>query len=216
MADAASLSPDKLAEVRRTIHYLQHRQFFWVPPDRPGYMGRVLENPALRDIIARHFDLAGYDLAHDDREGWYGLVPRLDEVSQPRMTPTQTLVLFHLALHWQRCVDNGDIDARGSAVTGLASVWQELEERLLLSKSLALKQDRFEELLDGEFSQKSIVSVGDFDAEAGDRPMLIRPFVRVLAGEDALVRVERFLAGQALDPVPQAEPQGGAEPAAEA
>lgn len=198
MIELSELPPEKLAELRRTIHFLQHRQFFWVPADRPGFMRRVLDNPALRDLIRRHFDLAGYDLEHSDHEGWYGLVPRLDEVLQPRMTPTQTLVLFHLALHWQRCTDSGDIDARGNAVTGLAPVWQELEDRLVSAKSLALKQEKFEELMDGEFSQKSIVSVGDFDPDAGDRPMLIRPFVRLLAGEDALTRLDRFLSGQEL------------------
>ena len=148
MVEIVDLTPEKLGEVRRTIHFLQHRQFFWVPPDRPGFMRRVLDNPALREIIRRHFDLAGYDLEFSDQEGWYGLVPRLDEVIQPRMTPTQTLILFHLALHWQRCVDSGDMDARANAVTGLGPVWQELEERLSASKALALKQERFEELLD--------------------------------------------------------------------
>jgi hypothetical protein len=161
-------------------------------------MRRVLDNPSLRDVIRRHFDLAGYDLEHSDQEGWYGLIPRLDEVIQPRMTPTQTLVLFHLALHWQRCVDSGDIDTRANAITGLAPIWQELEDRLVSAKSLALKQERFEEMMDGEFSQKSIVSIGAFDPDAGDRPMLIRPFIRLLAGEDALTRLERFLSGQEL------------------
>lgn len=198
MVEFADLTPDKLSEVRRTIHHLQHRQFFWVPADRPGFMRRVLDNPSLRDLIRRHFDVAGYDLEHSDAEGWYGLVPRLDEVASPRMTPTQTLVLFLLALHWQRCVEHGDIDARANAVTGLGALWQDLEERLAASKALALKQEKFEELLDGEFSQKGIVSIGDFDADAGDRPMLIRPFVRLLAGDDALTRLERFLTGQEL------------------
>jgi len=198
MIDLTELPFEKLSDIRRTIHYLQHRQFFWVPADRPGFMRRVLDNPSLRDVIRRHFDLAGYDLEHSDQEGWYGLVPRLDEVIQPRMTPTQTLVLFHLALHWQRCVDSGDIDTRANAVTGLAPVWQELEDRLASAKSLALKQERFEEMMDGEFSQKSIVSIGAFDPDAGDRPMLIRPFIRLLAGEDALTRVDRFLSGQEL------------------
>jgi hypothetical protein len=202
--DAAEIPPEKLAEVRRTIHYLQHRQFFWVPADRPGFMRRVLDNPSLRDLVRRHFDLAGYDLEHSDQEGWYGLVPRLDEVIQPRMTPTQTLVLFHLALHWQRCVDSSEIDGRGNAVTGLAPVWQELEDRLLAAKSLTIRQDKFEEMMDGEFSHKAIVSIGEFDSEAGDRPMLIRPFVRLLAGEDALTRLDRFLSGQELSARPPA------------
>ena len=196
MAEISDLSPEKLSEVRRTIHHLMHRQFFWVPEDRAGFMRRVLDNPSLRDLIARHFDVAGYDLVHSDTEGWYGLVPRLDEVVSPRMTPTQTLVLFLLALHWQRCIENGDGDARANAVTGLGVLWQEFEERLLQSKTIGLKQEKLEELLDGEFSQKNIVSIGAFDPEAADRPMLIRPFVRHLAGEDALTRLERFLSGQ--------------------
>ena len=206
MIDLSELAPEKLGELRRTIHYLQHRQFFWVPSERPGFIRRVLDNPSLRDIIRSHFNLAGYDLEYNEHEGWYGLVPRLDEVIQPRMTPTQTLVLFHLALHWQRCVDSGDIDARANAVTGLAPVWQELEDRLVGARSLALRQEKFEEMMDGEFSQKSIVSIGDFDAEAGDRPMLIRPFVRLLAGEDALTRLDRFLSGEELSARQSAPP----------
>jgi hypothetical protein len=196
MVEIADLSPERLSEVRRTIHHLMHRQFFWVPDDRPGFMRRVLDNPSMRALISRHFDVAGYDLVHSDAEGWYGLVPRLEEVASPRMTPTQTLVLFLLALHWQSCIENGDVDSRANAVTGLGVLWQEFEERLLTSKTIGLKQEKLEELLDGEFSQKNIVSIGEYDPEAADRPMLIRPFVRHLAGEDALTRLERFLSGQ--------------------
>lgn len=207
MVEFADIVPEKQAEIRRTIHYL-HRQFFYVPQDRPGFMRRVLDNPAHFDLIARHFDLAGYDLEHNDQEGWYGLVPRLDEVATPRMTPTQTLVLFLLALHWQRCMENGDMDARANAVTGLAILWEEFEERLLQSKSIVLRRERLEELLDGEFSHKGIVSIGEYDADAADRPMLIIPFIRLLAGEDALTRLERFLAGQAIVATP--DPGAGA------
>src|SRR5262249_28668613 len=137
MVEFSDLAPEKLSEVRRTIHYLMHKQFFYVPQDRPGFMRRVLDNPALRDLIMRHFDVAGYDLVHSDVEGWYGLIPRIDEVISPRMTPTQTLVLFLLALHWQHCVENGDVDARANAVSGLGVLWQEVEERLLRSKSIS-------------------------------------------------------------------------------
>lgn len=99
-------------------------------------------------------------------------------------------------------MDSGEIDGRANAVTGLAPVWQELEDRLLAAKSLAVRQEKFEEMMDGEFSHKAIVSIGEFDPEAGDRPMLIRPFVRLLAGEDALTRLDRFLSGQELSARP--------------
>lgn len=191
------LSPERLADVRRAIHHLMHRQFFCVSVGS-GAVRRVLDNPRLREVVRAHFDMAGYDFQFNDEEGWYGILPRPDEAVVRKMSPSNTLVLLALALHWQRCMDSGEVDARANAVTGVTAVWERLEEKLAAGKAPAMDADRFLDILKAEFEPKDIVSVGAFDPDAGDAPMLIRPFVRLLAGDDALTRLSNYLDGEEL------------------
>ncbi|MFG1301950.1 hypothetical protein V5F49_19365 [Xanthobacter sp. V3C-3] len=109
------LSPERLADVRRSIHHLMHKQFFLVSVGA-GAVRRVLDNPRLREVVRTHFDLAGYDFQFNDEEGWYGILPLPDEVVVRKMSPTNTLVLLALALHWQRAMESGEVDARANAV----------------------------------------------------------------------------------------------------
>ncbi|WP_046864030.1 DUF4194 domain-containing protein [Microvirga massiliensis] len=184
---------DRLPDVRKAIHHLTHRQFFCIAAERASAVRRVLENPALRTIVARHFDFAGYDLEFNESEGWYGVIPRIEEVTTPKMSPTQTLVLLCLALHWTRCMERGDLDLWANAITTLNELWLDIEDRLVRGQGPVIKVERVLEMLKGEFSHKSIVNVGEFDAESDDYGISIRPFVRLLAGEDTLVRINRFL-----------------------
>lgn len=208
------LSPERLADVRRAIHHLMHRQFFCVSVGA-GAVRRVLDNPRLREVVRAHFDLAGYDFEFNDEEGWYGILPRPDEAVVRKMSPTNTLVLLALALHWQRSMESGEVDVRANAVTGVTAVWEQLEEKLIAGKGPALDADRFLDILKSEFEPKEIVSVGPFDPEAGDAPMLIRPFVRFLAGDDALTRLANYLDGEELA-LRREEEAAGAAPAPDA
>lgn len=189
----ASVIGDRLPDLRKTIHYLQHRQFFCIQGERASSVRRVLENPALRSMVARHFDFAGYDLEFNETEGWYGVIPRIEEVATPKMSPTQTLVLLFLALHWTKCMERGDLDLRANAITTLNEFWLDIEDRLGRGQGPILKVEKVLEMLKGDFSHKGIVSIGELDAESDDYEIAIRPFVRLLAGEDIIVRVNRFL-----------------------
>jgi hypothetical protein len=180
-------------ETKRAIHELQRRQFVCSAEGRLGPVLRVLQNPVCRNFVAGYFSFAGYEFVYDDVEAWYGIIPRPDEVSTPTMTPTQTLVLFALAIHWQKCADRGDLDARASAFTTLNALWADIEQNMLKGKSPALDASKLLAILKSDFEVKGIVALGEMSTEDFDFGLSIRPFVRLLAGEDALERLVRFV-----------------------
>ena len=54
---------------------------------------------------------------------------------------------------------------------------------------------RFRDIL-AEAAQRGLVDVGDFDAEAQDVEVAIRPMVKLISGADALQRIERYVRSQ--------------------
>ena len=64
--DAAVIG-DRLPDVRKAIHHLTHRQFFCISAERASAVRRVLENPALRSIVARAGSQAEVELKGGER-----------------------------------------------------------------------------------------------------------------------------------------------------
>jgi hypothetical protein len=63
------------------------------------------------------------------------------------------------------------------------------------NETSAISLRRFRDIL-GEAAQRGLVDVGDFDAEAQDVEVAIRPMIKLISGADALQRLERYARSQ--------------------
>jgi hypothetical protein len=107
----------------------------------------------------------------------------------------ETIVILVLAAHWQDEVNVGAVEDRAIVVTTLNTLFDRYKEMVQSNGSSSISLPRFREILK-EASQRSLVDVGDFDAEAQDVEVAIRPMIKLISGADALQRIERFVRSQ--------------------
>jgi hypothetical protein len=107
----------------------------------------------------------------------------------------ETIVTLVLAAHWQDEVNVGAVEDRAVVVTTLNTLFDRYKEMVQPNGSSSISLARFREILK-EASQRSLVDVGDFDAEVQDVEVAIRPMIKLISGADALQRIERFVRSQ--------------------
>ena len=107
----------------------------------------------------------------------------------------ETIVILVLAAHWQDEVNVGAVEDRAIVVTTLNTLFDRYKEMVQSNGSSSISLNRFREILK-EASQRSLVDIGDFDSEAQDVEVAIRPMIKLISGSDALLRIERFVRSQ--------------------
>jgi hypothetical protein len=115
-----------------------------------------------------------------------------DEVPLPRMKLDETIVVLVLAAHWQDEINVGAVEERATVVTTLNTLYDRYHEMVQASGKSVIPIPRFQEILK-EAAQRSLVALGDFDADERDLEVVIRPMIKLISGGDALVRLERYV-----------------------
>ena len=214
---------EKGADLRNACRQLLQNQFVFSGDRGTATAYNTLTNPSFRLAIDGFFDCIGLSVERQPEEQWVGIVPRADEVkSLPRIGISDTVMILTLAAHWQEQVDQGNVEDRAVVATTL----NQLHERYLdmvQGVTSPLTISAFEAGLELA-RERGLVWKGETDPDLEDKEIRIRPMIKLVAGADALKRIEDFirvkerdsgvakhLAAAATDTSSQ-EPSGNEEP----
>lgn len=190
-----TLGAEKAGDLRKALHFLLRRQFVFAGDPRTGTVYNVLMDGRFRAVIDGFFDSCGYRVHRDTEAQWAGITALGEDVPLPKMKLDETVVTLVLAAHWQDEVNVGAVEDRAVVVTTLNTLFDRYKEMVQSNGSSSISLARFREILK-EASQRSLVDVGDFDAEVQDVEVAIRPMIKLISGADALQRIERFVRSQ--------------------
>ena len=186
---------EKAGDLRKALHFLLRRQFVFAGDPRTGTIYNVIMDGRFRSLIDAFFDGCGYRVHRDTEAQWAGITALGEDVPLPKMKLDETIVTLVLAAHWQDEVNVGAVEDRAVVVTTLNTLFDRYKEMVQSNGSSSISLTRFREILK-EASQRSLVDVGDFDAEVQDVEVAIRPMIKLISGADALQRIERFVRSQ--------------------
>lgn len=189
----ASLGEDRIKDLIRALHYLLRHQFVYAGDHGTAGIFNTVTDSRFSSFIENYFDAAGYRLHSNDTEQWVGILPNADEIPLPRMRLDETIALLVLALHWQEEINAGNVEERATVVTTVNAVHDKYNEIASLRRKAAIPIGAFITILE-EFQRRNIIEVREFDFEQQNRELVIRPQIRLLAGDDILSRIERFIA----------------------
>jgi hypothetical protein len=190
-----TLGVEKAGDLRKALHFLLRRQFVFAGDPRTATVYNVLMDGRFRAVIDGFFDSCGYRVHRDTEAQWAGITALGEDVPLPKMKLDETIVTLVLATHWQDEVNVGAVEDRAVVVTTLNTLFDRYKEMVQSNGSSSISLARFREILK-EASQRSLVDVGDFDAEVQDVEVAIRPMIKLISGADALQRIERFVRSQ--------------------
>jgi Domain of unknown function (DUF4194) len=186
---------EKAADLRKALHFLLRRQFVFAGDARTGTIYNVIMDGRFRSLIDGFFDGCGYRVHRDAEAQWAGITALGEDVPLPRMKLDETIVTLVLAAHWQDEVNVGAVEDRAIVVTTLNTLFDRYKEMVQGNETSAISLRRFRDIL-GEAAQRGLVDVGDFDVEAQDVEVAIRPMIKLISGADALQRIERYVRSQ--------------------
>ena len=187
-----SAGAEKAGDLRKALHFLLRRQFVFAGDPRTGTVYSTIMDGRFRNAIDGFFDSCGYRVHRDPEAQWAGITAIDEDVPLPRMKLDETIVALVLAAHWQDDVNVGAVEDRAIVVTTLNTLYDRYREMVQPNGSHAISTTRFREILK-EASQRSLVDVGDFDADEQDCEVAIRPMIKLISGGDALQRIERYV-----------------------
>ena len=186
---------EKAGDLRKALHFLLRRQFVFAGDPRTGTIYNVIMDGRFRSLIDAFFDGCGYRVHRDTEAQWAGITALGEDVPLPKMKLDETIVILVLAAHWQDEVNVGAVEDRAIVVTTLNTLFDRYKEMVQGNETSAISLRRFRDIL-GEAAQRGLVDVGDFDAEAQDVEVAIRPMIKLISGADALQRLERYARSQ--------------------
>jgi len=186
---------EKAGDLRKALHFVLRRQFVFAGDARTGAIYNVIMDGRFRSVIDGFFDSCGYRVHRDTEAQWAGITALGEDVPLPRMKLDETIVVLVLAAHWQDEVNVGAVEDRAIVVTTLNTLFDRYKEMVQGNETSAISLRRFRDIL-GEAAQRGLVDVGDFDAEAQDVEVAIRPMIKLISGADALQRLERYARSQ--------------------
>lgn len=184
---------EKLADVQRACRWLLQRQFVFAGDRGTAVVYNTLADPRFRGAIRKWFACAGFTVQEAGEEQWVGIVVDETEPSAvPRIRLEEAIVLLVLATHWQEDADIGNLGDRATSEASVNILYDRYSEMMQGAGKPAIPARRFVELL-GELAARGLVRVGELDRELQDREVQIRPMIKLVAGADALGRLEAYL-----------------------
>jgi hypothetical protein len=190
-----SYGADKVADLRKTLHFLLRKQFVFAGDPRTSTVYGTVMDGRFRAAIDGFFDSCGYRVHRDAEAQWAGITALGEDVPLPKMKLDETIVILVLAAHWQDEVNVGAVEDRALVLTTLNTLFDRYREMVQRNDSSAISTRRFREILE-EASQRGLVDVSDYDADAQDFEVAIRPMIKLISGADALARIERYVRSQ--------------------
>lgn len=189
----ASFGAEKAADLRKACRYLLRHQFAYSGDRGVATIYNTLTDNRFRRIADDFFDSIGYRVQRNADEQWVGILFDDDDASSvPKMRIDETIVVLVLGSHWQEDADVGNLVDRAIAVTTVNVLYDRYRDMQQGGAKPALTASRFLDLLK-DVAARNLIWIGDFDHEAQDREVEIRPMIKSISGADVLARLETYV-----------------------
>lgn len=189
---------EKGADLRHACRYLLQSQFLYAGDRGSNTPYDTIMDAKFRPAIDGFFDCIGLVVHREPTEQWVGIVPDPNEVrSLPKLGLADTVMILTLAAQWQEQVDQGNVEDRAVVVTTLNDLYEryrEMNQGITTTMNIAA----FEAGLDVA-RDRALVWKGELDPEVDDKEVRIRPMIKLVAGADALGRIEEFVKREERD-----------------
>jgi len=196
-------NPRGSLRVAQLISHLMRNQFVHAEDRGAATLLETLHRPELAKLVEAYFDVAGYRLVHRETEGWAGILPDPERTSLPRMRLDETIALLVMRRLWEEALQLGEIYANGTVRTTLNEAYAAYQGIVAGSRRAALSPSDFRDVL-RQIERRSIIRLGDFDADAQDMDLDIRALVASVAGDDFVALLEQILS-RPVSPGPDIE-----------
>jgi len=184
---------EKAADLRKACRYMLRSQFAYSGDRGTANVYNTLTDSRFRRIADQFFESIGYQVHRNAEEQWVGILLIDDDPSSvPRMRIDETMVVLVLGSHWQEEADLGNLFDRATAVTTFNVLHERYRDMLQNAGKPAITPGRFLDLLK-DVALRNLISVGEFDYDAQDREIEIRPMIKFVSGADALARLETYV-----------------------
>ncbi len=185
-------NPRGFQRVTQLIAHLMRNQFVHAEDRGAATLLETLHRPELAKLVEAYFDVAGYRLVHRDTEGWAGLLPDPERISPPRMRIEETVALLVMRRIWEESLQLGEMSANGTVRTTLNEAYAAYQGIVAGTRRASLSPSDFRDVLQ-TLEKRSIVRLGELDAEAQDMDLDIRALVTTVAGDDFVASLEQIL-----------------------
>jgi hypothetical protein len=185
-------NPRGFQRVAQLIAYLMRNQFVHAEDRGSAALLETMHRPELAKLVEAYFDVAGYHLIHRDTEGWAGILPDPERISPPRMRIEETVALLVMRRIWEESLQLGEMSANGTVRTTLNEAYAVYQGIVAGTRRAGLSPSDFRDVLQA-LERRSIVRLGELDAEAQDMELDIRALITTVAGDDFVASLEQIL-----------------------
>ncbi len=192
--ERSGTAPRRPATCSKALHFLLRRQFVFAGDARTATVYNIIMDSRFRSVIDDFFDSCGYRVHRDAEAQWAGITALGEDVPLPRMKLDETIVILVLAAHWQDEVNVGAVEDRAIVVTTLNTLFDRYKEMVQGSETERDIAAAGSATSCKKPTQRGLVDVGEFEPDAQDVEVAIRPMIKLISGADALLRIERYRA----------------------
>ncbi|WP_171049073.1 DUF4194 domain-containing protein [Rhizobium sp. MHM7A] len=188
-----TFTPEQQEGMREAIAYLQKRQLFIGGQRSRVSIRNALNNNKTREFIKQHLAFSGWELVFEMGEGWFGVLPKDDAVAAKSMTALDTFIILVLANTYEQRFASADVDGQANAITSFNAFHDDLTFQSAQCGMADIKTSSLLATLE-KLRQSNVIDLKAMDEQAQDRAMTIHPFIRRLAGIDAMKKLSEYVA----------------------
>jgi hypothetical protein len=188
-----TFTPEQQDGMKEAIAYLQKRQLFIGGQRSRVSIRSALNNNKTREFVKQHLAFSGWELVFEMGEGWFGVLPKEDAVTTKSMTALDTFIVLVLANTYEQRFASADVDGQANAITSFNAFHDDLTFHSAQCGMADIKIPALMATLE-KLRQSNVIDLKALDEEAQDRAMSIHPFIRRLAGIDAMKKLNEYVA----------------------
>jgi hypothetical protein len=188
-----TFTPEQQEGMREAVAYLQKRQLFIGGQRSRVSIRNALNNNKTREFVKQHLAFSGWELVFELGEGWFGVLPKDEAVAAKSMTALDTFIILVLANTYEQRFASADVDGQANALTSFNAFHDDLTFHSAQCGMTDIKASTLMATLE-KLRQSNVVDLKAMDEQAQDRAMSIHPFIRRLAGIDAMKKLSEYVA----------------------
>ncbi len=188
-----NFSPEQQEGMREAVAYLQKRQLFIGGQRSRVSIRNALNNNKTREFVKQHLAFSGWELVYELGEGWFGVLPKDEAVAAKSMTALDTFIILVLANTYEQRFASADVDGQANALTSFNAFHDDLTFHSAQCGMTDIKTSTLLATLE-KLRQSNVIDLKAMDEQAQDRALTIHPFIRRLAGIDAMKKLAEYVA----------------------
>lgn len=185
-------NPRGFQRVTQLIGHLMRHQFIHAEDRGAATLLETLHRRDLARLVEAYFDVVGYRLVHRQTEGWAGLIPDPERLSLPKLKVEDTIVLLVMRRLWEEALQLGEINENGTVRTTHNEAYAAYQSIVAGTRRAAIAPSDFRARLQ-MLEKRSIVRLGEMDADSQDMELDIRALVTSVAGDDFVGALEQIV-----------------------